>query len=66
MADSEQPLVATPARRTISCLRLNALNRALDEQAPGAQTDLAIRTFPREYSPQNMVLLAHVATPTHT
>ena len=61
VADScDAPHLAARARRAASCLRLGALRRELGRSVPHASAELAIRTFPREFSAQNTVLVARV------
>ena len=56
MADCVDPSVSDEARRVVSCLRLQSLRR---QMRPSSRvTRASIRTFPSDYSRQNVVLCA--------
>lgn len=56
MADCVDPSVSDEARRVVSCLRLQSLRRQMRPSSRVARA--SIRTFPSDYSRQNVVLCA--------
>ena len=56
MADCVDPTVSAEARRVVSSLRLESLRRQMRPESRVARS--SIRTFPSDYSRQNVVLCA--------